>query len=144
MTLPCHHHLIDLGFTHKIGVAYWDDANPLGLGHEYANVDTSGLQTTVYINAEGEVLNDYGHCYLAPAYEPKPAAHWHLLDMGFAYIYCRAHWEDVGGPESGPMIQGYPAYHAYDAPYGDDGVISVFIDLAGEAFMSIDPLAEFE
>jgi hypothetical protein len=36
-----------------------------------------------------------------------------LMEMGFVHTYYPAEWEDVGGPENGPDLQGHDEYSVW-------------------------------
>lgn len=36
-----------------------------------------------------------------------------LTAAGYTHQFWPAHWEDIGGPESGPKLYGWPASHVW-------------------------------
>jgi hypothetical protein len=48
----------------------------------------------------------------------NPAAHDHLLALGFTHERYEASWEDLGDAENGPQLSGGPAYDEYQAEDG--------------------------
>jgi hypothetical protein len=41
------------------------------------------------------------------------ALHDHLIELGYTYERMEEYWEDVGGPESGPDLVGWPTTDVY-------------------------------
>ena len=39
--------------------------------------------------------------------------HKHLIALGYTHEYFPEDWEDTGGPEYGPRLEGHPAYDQY-------------------------------
>ena len=72
----------------------------------------------------------------------NPALHEHLMALGYVRVRHAASWEDVGCGETGPMLEGGPAYDEYAGP--DEYVYSSEIgvldrqprDLEFEAFVA--------
>lgn len=42
-------------------------------------------------------------------------AHGYLLEMGYTHTHVEAEWEDIGGPESGPCLDGHDEYDVYES-----------------------------
>lgn len=39
--------------------------------------------------------------------------HKHLIDLGYRHENIPEEWEDTGGPESGPKLEGHPSFDLY-------------------------------
>lgn len=46
-----------------------------------------------------------------------------LKALGYQWFFHEANWQDVGGPESGPKIVGYPAHTAWFHPTSGHEII---------------------
>lgn len=44
----------------------------------------------------------------------NPAFHAFMIQQGASHQRVEANWEDVGDPENGPKLEGYPAYDMYN------------------------------
>ncbi len=68
--------------------------------------------------------------------------HEFLLKHGYVHQHIEADWEDVGGPETGPIISGHGAFDEYtsneDFVYIDDNDKAYFEprDLAFEKYVN--------
>lgn len=44
----------------------------------------------------------------------NPTVHAHLTAAGFTHTHVPEEWQDVGGPERGPNVQGHHAFDMYE------------------------------
>lgn len=49
-------------------------------------------------------------------------AHGYLLEMGYTHTHVEAEWEDIGGPENGPIIVGHGEFDMYES---DDDIVFI-------------------